>query len=439
MVEGAGTNPSFEGCTFRSNQAPSPHTGGGGAYIWDRASPRFTNTTFEANVVQGSGGGVYVSGSGTNPSFEGCTFRSNQAPHPTYGGGGAFIQNRATEFQKCLNPDACQNRTLAQACTKPYRGHLCSMCLQGHGINDDFQCVKCGSHGAEIAVLCAVVASALLISGGLVAYTIYSAEKAGDSYKSGKNKPIYVALTIISMLQSMAFFKGFDYSWPSSIRGMFDTSQTASGGGLGLVNMQCVASGVFGGSSYIYTEALLLMLLGPLCLAVFVTALLILQWVRSGNLQRRIYICVVYVVFLFQPIVIKGILKVMTCSRVGGTFFVFYEMDIECGSSSHVSWLVVVLIGFFMYVILLPGLNFWAQYKDRELIQAEDEEKIRLYGFQVKAFVPDCYYWQACIMSRKVAQTALITLSKPMGIVIQSQLALLVSMVALVFQVRCQP
>ena len=169
------------------------------------------------------------------------------------------------------------------------------------------------------------------------------------------------------------------------------------------------------------------------------TALLILQWVRSGNLQRRIYICVVYVVFLFQPIVIKGILKVMTCSRVGGTFFVFYEMDIECGSSSHVSWLVVVLIGFFMYVILLPGLNFWAQYKDRELIQAEDEEKIRLYGFQVKAFVPDCYYWQACIMSRKVAQTALITLSKPMGIVIQSQLALLVSMVALVFQVRCQP
>ena len=39
-----------------------------------------TSFAFEANVVQGFGGGVFVKDSGTNPSFEGCTFRSNQAP-----------------------------------------------------------------------------------------------------------------------------------------------------------------------------------------------------------------------------------------------------------------------------------------------------------------------------------------------------------------------
>ena len=38
----------------------------------------------------------------------------------------------------------------------------------------------------------------------------------------------------------------------------------------------------------------------------------------------------------------------------------------------------------------------------------------------------------------KIAQTALITLSKPSGIVVQSQLVIMVSIVALVFQVRFQ-
>jgi len=343
-----------------------------------------------------------------------------------------------TQFDKCLNPEACQNRTLNQACTIPYHGLLCSLCREGYGINADFQCVECGSRGDEIAVLIVVVASALFISGGLVAYTIYSAEKDDDSYKSGKNIPIHVALTAISMLQSMAFFKGFDYTWPSSLKGLFDASQTASGGGLGLVNMQCVSS-VVGGSSYISTEAMMLMLLGPLCLVVFVTALLFLQSLRGGNLKRRIGICIVNVVFLFQPTVVKGILKVMTCTDVGGSLFVYYEMDIECGSSSHVGPLVAVLFGFFVYVMLLPGLNFWTLYKDRELILAQDEEILRSYGFEIMGFTPECYYWNACIMGRKVVQTAFITLSKPMGIVIQSQLAILVSVVALVLQVRCRP
>ena len=110
----------------------------------------------------------------------------------------------------------------------------------------------------------------------------------------------------------MAFFKGFDYVWPQSVKGLFHASQTVSGGGLGS-SICSASSGVFYGGSYIYTEALMLMLLGPVCLVVLVTGLVTVHSLH-GPLRRRIYICVVYIVFLFQPIVIKGIIQVMTCS-----------------------------------------------------------------------------------------------------------------------------
>ena len=160
-----------------------------------------------------------------------------------------YALNSPTEFKLCLNPLACQNRNSSEACTKPYRGLLCSGCRKHYGINADFECIKCESKATQIATFVGVLVLALLVSGSLVAYTVRQAEKDDDDYKSGKNKPIFILQTAISMMTSLGFFKDFDYTWPEAVKGLLATSATASGGGLGLFNISCVMKGLFPGDN----------------------------------------------------------------------------------------------------------------------------------------------------------------------------------------------
>jgi len=343
-------------------------------------------------------------------------------------------------FELCVNPLACQDRKINERCAATYRGLLCAGCDDGYGINEDFQCVKCSSKSTQLGVFIAVLLSALLASGGLVAYTIRTSEKDGDDYKKGKNIPMHILLTAVSMMQSAAFFQGFEYTWPDAIKGLFKTTQTASGGGLGFLNMQCLAFSISSKISHVYLVALVTIFIIPFCVLVFVIVLLALKYFGApAKLRRRLNICVFHVLFLFQPLAVQGILKAMTCKTIGGTSYLFYDPDIKCWSGSHLEWFVGLLLVFLLYTSFLPGLNLLALFNDRDLILAEQEEALRSWGFEIEAWEREYYYWNLVIMARKLSLTAVITLSRPMGIVVQSQLAIAICIVALISHVRCEP
>jgi parallel beta-helix repeat protein len=64
-------NVLIEGCT-----GPS----GGGMFVYGGASPVLLNVTLRNNTaVASGGGGVHIMGAGTNPTFKGCTITGNQA------------------------------------------------------------------------------------------------------------------------------------------------------------------------------------------------------------------------------------------------------------------------------------------------------------------------------------------------------------------------
>jgi len=324
-----------------------------------------------------------------------------------------------------------------ETCTSPYRGLLCAGCDHGFGINDSFECIKCSANATQLVIFIALLISAVLASGGLVAYTIRQSEKEDDDYKSGQNIPMYILLTALSMLQSMAFFQGFEYTWPDTVQRFFKTSQTASGGGLGFLNMQCMASSISSQIAHVYMEALVTISLMPICLCVLVIVLVVLG--STAKFYRRLNICVFHVLFLFQPVAVRGILKVMTCKQIGTSTYLFYDPAVECWSDSHVRWFVPLSLVFFLYTSFLPGLNLLALFRDRDLILAEAEEALRKWGFEINAWETEYYYWNLVIMARKVSQTTIITLSMPMGIVVQSQLTIAISIVAVIVHVKCKP
>ena len=92
FITGSSTNPGFTRCNISANRAPDPGKGGGGAYIQGGSAATFTDTAVVGNTAAGVGGGLYITGSGTNPGFTRCNISANHAPNPSYGGGGAWIQ-----------------------------------------------------------------------------------------------------------------------------------------------------------------------------------------------------------------------------------------------------------------------------------------------------------------------------------------------------------
>ena len=60
-------------------------------------------------------------------------------------------------------------------------------------------------------------------------------------------------------------------------------------------------------------------------------------------------------------------------------------------------------------------------------------------GFAINGNKAEYYYWQLCVMLRKLLVAGLITLTKPFGVVVQAQLAMLVFAIALYFQVKHEP
>jgi len=349
---------------------------------------------------------------------------------------GYYAVRPPTLFQKCFSPFSCNRTDLNKPCAEHYEGLMCAMCSDGYGSNFDFICAECGSNWKQFGIILTGILAALFVSTVITVYTIYKME-GEDSYKEGTNVLITIGLTGISMLQSMTFFKGFDYEWPSFVDNMFSTAEAVSGSSIS-VRSECWTR-LFSGVPYVYTNAVFMILLAPTCLLAIVIGLLIWHACSGGNLLRRVKIATMYVVFLFQPYALRAILQALTCKAIDGKSVLYYQPDIECGSSSHMKWSCFLVTIGVLYGIVLPLWKFKTMYNDRELIFVEDEEALRSYGFAINAFEAEYYYWQLVIMLRKIGQTTVITLARPLGVVVQAQFALMVTMLAIVAHVYARP
>ena len=99
LIDGSNTNPTFYYCKFQENKALEIDNGGGAVYIQLEATPIFNHVIWIRNVAQGAGGGVYITHPNT-ATFNNCTFQENKALDNGYGsntgGGGIFIRAKAT-------------------------------------------------------------------------------------------------------------------------------------------------------------------------------------------------------------------------------------------------------------------------------------------------------------------------------------------------------
>ena len=90
MNEKEGRNTTLTGFSIYNGSAYA----GGGVYIRLSAKPTFNHVVWIHNEAQGGGGGAYIRGSETKPTFNNCTFQENKESDSQlqYGGGGVYIR-----------------------------------------------------------------------------------------------------------------------------------------------------------------------------------------------------------------------------------------------------------------------------------------------------------------------------------------------------------
>ena len=372
----------------------------------------------------------------------------------------------AAVFQLCHNKAACSERQLGSTCAKHYTGPLCSMCINDYGGNFDFKCKKCDSYNQMFGIAISqgmVIACYLLYNMALSGAFSYQSIKASEA-DSDRFKKVHVDILIvigmvgISYFQSMSFLSGFNFVWPAAMGHVLEFFQSFSGSFQLSMSMECIMES-FDIADTAYANSVLACLLAPLCVTGIIATVMLGHCMRplffmicgdtnfgleaqkrKYSLKRRLVIVVMFVTFLYQPMAVKAILMLFTCTDVGGESRLLYQMDIRCDDNSNlVGWRVAMGVCGFIYVIILPGIKFWKLVMVKDLIKAGDEETMRTYGFIVNGTQAEYYYWHLFIMMRKLSATALITLTKPYGIVVQAQLACFIFVVALCLQIKYQP
>lgn len=115
---------------------------------------------------------------------------------------------------------------------------------------------------------------------------------------------------------------------------------------------------------------------------------LYLMAMRSGDagdhrqrLQHRLLSTSVFIVFFCQPTAVKEALALFTCVDVDGKSLLYAAVEIDCKSTSHISWFVVAAASLFVFVAGLPLLVFWRMYNVRDAIVALEEQAVRQWGF----------------------------------------------------------
>merc|ERR1712167_393863 len=72
--------------------------------------------------------------------------------------------------------------------------------------------------------------------------------------------------------------------------------------------------------------------------------------------KTRARIVSVYLVFFFQPSVVKESLTLFSCITVGDERVLYSSVDINCDSSSHLRWEILGAFSLFVFAALLPLL-----------------------------------------------------------------------------------
>jgi hypothetical protein len=144
-------------------------------------------------------------------------------------------------------------------------------------------------------------------------------------------------------------------------------------------------------------------------------------------------------IFIVYPNMTSKIFEAFACRDIGTTDSVLHsDYGLDCTSSDYtmIYWLCVFLM--FIFPIGMPLLLFYMMSQVKELIQVEDQEVMREFGFVINDYKLSHWYWEVVELSRKLILSGVIGMFRR-GSITQIVAATSISFGFALFAYREQP
>lgn len=337
--------------------------------------------------------------------------------------------NSETEFYRCTIKDACQRRHWVDGlgiehhyveCKDGYTAPLCSECAPGWGRSIGNKCIKCPKQNF-------IWAGFLLLSVMLTIVVVIVVRATGD-YRdekgAGGGRSVVATIKIfINYLFMLSLLRTLAVEWPPSLRNLFKSAKTMSGGAISLAD--CFKL------EYWSIVRFYFFMLPSFCFVVplLVITLIVVWKILSGAAvtigtaeifdmnPRTIYRNTVLVLsYVAWPAVARQAFEVMHCTTINDRNYLSADMRISCDTSTYASyraWAITILA---FFIPLFPAGVFTLLYRNQRKIRkgehsqhmtAEFRNKFR---FLFEGLHKDYPYWELFVMTRKLIFTGTLTL-----------------------------
>ncbi len=148
------------------------------------------------------------------------------------------------------------------------------------------------------------------------------------------------------------------------------------------------------------------------------------------------------IIFLLYPQLTAKIFEAFHCRDLGDGVsadrVLLVDYTIDCTSSYYTGlwWVASFLV--LIWPVGVPAALAYQLFKNRELIQAKDEDTMMEFDFIIADYQPEYYYWEVIELMRKLALSGLIGLVGR-GTVAQCVLASMMAFGFFGLSLRCRP
>ena len=327
------------------------------------------------------------------------------------------------------------------------RCRLCATCRRGFKRFGHGRCRECPAATNNRLLL---AGGFLLTVGALVALVWMAMGSAGSETSLADA----VRKLIINYLQVSALAAGFPLDWPGPMEVLFELQGSISTAGEHLLSPDCELS-VIPAAEAFYTKQVAYAF-APLfvCGASFALWRCIAcargePW-RGERLgvhradatattpKDRAVLTLILLLYMIYPTICQQTLSVLSCRQVGDWQYLSADLEEPCWRDRHLAYaLGLAAPQVVLYVFGLPFLAAYMMYRNRD--RMTDHVVHFRYGMLYSGYRVERYYWEVLVAMRKAFIIILSTFGSLIRVRVQTHLALLLLMAALVLHAGGKP
>ena len=326
-----------------------------------------------------------------------------------------------TETIKCKHNIMCQGGKIINStdnlCSDGHKGPICDVCKNGWAKSDGvcFSCQK--YHGSRN------IAFTILIPFMCICILVFLIKTANPS-DNKKEEVSGVVKIFVNYAQVFSLASSFEINWPIIVRQLFETTKEFSSPRISFYSSDCVIG-------WKYYDKLLVYLALPLGYIIITTLTLVFisfiySWKRDiklKNIVRRTdrlqYIsknpdfctffgawaktAIVVGTFLAWHTIISYALSVISCRKIGTKYYLNADLEIECYTQQHYTYLFISYLALFVYGIGIPGAGYYMLYKHRYHLYEHDKYSgpSPLF-FLYLGYRENRWYYEFIVMAKKL-------------------------------------